>query len=327
MTQAHKDKRDANIRRYLLVALAKFGLSGRQWDVLAIIMDNTYGWEDKERARVNGRGSRLDRNTFRYDDIAEEVGCRFDSVSRAMRELIAAHIVIKYSSPTKTSDGVFGINSDPESWVKKASNRSAKTATNNASLVGKNRDQSRNIGRQKPRPIQAKTATNVAEKPDNHAVFQGSNVVINVDPPIVPQRGTEISPVSNSEFPTRGNPDQIPTVEEALANPSMPESKALSFAERAYTKRFARPLTSRERISLQTYLQASPNRGALLAIWLTNLEESAAQRTEKRRSPEGKRWLPRSPFKDLLAAAADDFADRKARRENRRDPSERPCAA
>ena len=103
---------------------------------------------------------RKDRNRFRYDDMAAKIGCSYDSVSRAMRELMQANIVHEYLPPSRSQPGTYGIVSDPSQWIRKPSDRSAKPRpmVPNWSAILR-------IIYGKTATNPGKTATNVSEKP------------------------------------------------------------------------------------------------------------------------------------------------------------------
>lgn len=293
-TPAYIDRRDAPLRRYLIRELVKLGLSGRLWDVLMVIADECYGWEDKERKAQGQRVPRKDRNDFSYQNLAEACDTTFEAVSHAMRELMKMGIVKEYRKPTRTKSGEYGIISDPSLWNVDSSR---KTATKN-----------RVFGREKPRRIPRKTATNDPKKPHGGAGLPMPNLdLINLDTPIVP-KGTEESPSFSVA---------VETYEQAVAHQSMAVDEAVIHASRAYTKRFARTVSKRESLDLQTFFSLSDFRGSLLAIWITALESAFNDRRERKADPDRQRYVARNPFADVYQFAADDYAERKAAQQDR----------
>lgn len=281
MKPAYQHTSNAPVRRYLLIELARFGLSGRQWDVVAIIMDDTYGWADKRR----GKGGRKDRNRFRYDDMAAKIGCSYDSVSRAMRELMQANIVHEYLPPSRSQPGTYGIVSDPSQWIRKPSDRSAKTATNGSELVG---NSAYNI-RQKPRPIPAKTATNVSEKPDNHAPGSSPNHNINQRSNLNPKvpRGDD---GSNSFF---------------------------EIARKAYLEQTGDDITRSEERSLQTFFELSPYKSSLLKLWLEAIPAAIEDRELRLDDPDRAPYVSARAYKDVRRIAGALYRKVKAAQQDR----------
>lgn len=307
LSPAYIDKRDAPVRRYLLVELARFGLSGRQWDVLAIIMDGTYGWADPDRVDPKTKKKRRrDRNWFRYEEMAAKLGCSYDCVARAMSELMKANIVKEYIPPTKSAPGTYGVISDPNLWVRKTKNGSAKTANNNPKKprkwVGKNRDQSG----QDCRPIGSNLPNNNAENADNHAGLPTPNEIINEitnETPIVP-RGDE--PVSSHPSETASDtPDAIPTT----APEALEQLAELYFAETG------RDLTRSERKKLARYLQLSPVVETLFKLWRNAIKATMTKRLQDLDNPERADWVGRSPFKHAHSDASDRYVRLKKRKE------------
>lgn len=276
---AHADTRNATIRRYLLRDLAKAGCTGNQMAILLIIMDECYGWLDKNSDDPKRRRDRAD---FDYEYLAQETELSYDAVSRAMRQLQDLGILHEYRAPTKITPGEYGIISDPSKWRpqkkrlvgkncdQKQTNRSAKTATNPE------------MGRQKLRPISKKTATNVPEKADNQAILEGSNI----DHEYRPEE-TPIIPLRDSEILDGGRSADLPrTPEEAMQNQAIPTDDAVTAAEKAFTKRSARPLRNFERSTLRTYFELQPKRGTLLAIWIRAVKPGVARHLAGKKTGE-----------------------------------------
>jgi hypothetical protein len=298
LSRAKTDTRNALVRRFLLLDLAKMKLSGRQWDVLAVIMDDTYGWQKPGQPdhRV-----RLDRNRFKMHTVALKADIPYKSACRALRELLAMNIVCEYSAPTKTEMGIYGINSDASTWVK-ASNSDDSSSKTRTNIRPQKRGRISDIRPQECGRIGTNTRTNVAEKPHNGAGLPMANIERNIEP----NTGEGVLGVN---FDT-----QISTVAEAVNADPMDRFAALNHAERNYFRRFGQSLSPAERSDLGDYFELSEHKNSLLAIWLEMLPSAFDERQAMRRDPERARYAKGSPYKLTRRMAGDRFAELKAKK-------------
>jgi hypothetical protein len=317
---AYEDKRDASVRRYLLRALRKCKLSGLQWDILAYIIEETYGWEDPDRkARGQKCLPRKDRNDFWYQEIAEEVEATWDAVSRAMRKLITMQILTEYSVASKIAPGCYGINSDPSTWIIPPRDRSAKLPTQKAPIRRPNCRPNTVFGRLKSVDFSDKLPTNVAEKADNQAVCEAPNLDnLDKDPPVVPQ-GTDHDGTDSEVLSGDPGYTLIETAAKALERQDMSIDEVMWQAEKHYSRRFVRDLDASkgEPRKLRSYFESSRFRGSLLSFWIGAMTPVFDARQLAKRQPQEQRYVPRSPFRDCLDRVQDVVAERKREAEIR----------
>ena len=111
-SKAHQDKRNTFVRSYLLEAIYRGDFIGAELKILFYLLRNTYGF------RVKKGGPQRDRVRVSYDEIATATNQHEKTVGRAMRALAKKNVVTVYDTPTRRtgSPGLFGINSDDETW-------------------------------------------------------------------------------------------------------------------------------------------------------------------------------------------------------------------
>lgn len=304
MSKAHADKRNATVRRYLLVDLARAGLSARQWDVLAIIMDETYGW--KKPGQTDHK-VRRDRNLFRYEDIADRIGCSYAAVCKAMRDLINRRIVEQYQAPTKTHPGEFGIQSDTSQWVRMSDSSSPKKTN----IPRHGRRGKSDIPHLQSVGMTSNSSRNVVEKLHNQAVCEVPNIDLNIE-----EENSVSEPGLNR--PLDVDPSEcFIAPPEVILDPLVALKMKLSFGDAMYQAResyhhyFSESLARWEVPDLQRFFSESQNRGVLLSAWLIALVKAETEREQK--TGQGER-VPERAFPRVMKLAYFEIKNAKKKR-------------
>lgn len=285
MSRAHEDKRDATIRRFLLRELAKRDLSGSCHAILLVIMDECYGWVDKESEDPRRR---RDRNKFSYSFLARETGLTYKTVCKAMQQLQALGIVREWETPSKKSAGVYGIISDFSKWS--APVRKSDIPTPKLPMENEGREK-RFLPQNSLPPnyltVREIRGRNVVNEPHNHAVFSVSNIDLNIDPtpnPIIFDGGEG----GYSEDPR----DILPTPPPVISDPLIARSakldmgQAMHSAREVYLDVFDQPVKKFEVTDLQNFFRRELPKGLLLAAWLNSITIIEVEREQ--RVAEGK---------------------------------------
>lgn len=112
MSKAHSDTRNTFVRNYLLEAICLGDFKESELKILFWLIRNTYGYRTKKG------GPQRDRVRVSYEEIAEGTSQHEKTVGKALRSLEKKNVVLAYEKPTRRngSPGIFGINSDDESW-------------------------------------------------------------------------------------------------------------------------------------------------------------------------------------------------------------------
>lgn len=119
MNKAHRYKANTYVRSYLLEAMAEADFKPSEFKVLIWLIRNTYGF------RVKKGGPQRDRVRVSYETIAEKTKQTEKTVCRAINRLQKLNVVFVYEAPISRTGtpGVFGINSDDDTWVLSARSR------------------------------------------------------------------------------------------------------------------------------------------------------------------------------------------------------------
>lgn len=113
MKKAHRFKANTFVRSYLMEAICREDFKLSEIKILIWLCRHTYGF------RVKKGGPQRDRVKATYERIARETQQHEKTVGRALRELRKKNVVFFYEDPIRRtgSPGVFGINSDDDTWV------------------------------------------------------------------------------------------------------------------------------------------------------------------------------------------------------------------
>lgn len=310
MSQAKEDIRNAPIRRYLLQALVKQGLSGTQWDCLAVIMDETYGWM---KPGQTNRSVRKDRESFDYQEMADRLGVSFKSISRSMGELIKRKIVTQFSPPTKTKPGVYGVQSETSKWLSKDDIRGQKCPPKT------------NMSRQKCPPIGTKVSTNRTKVSTNNRANPHeirAKTTLNQD---LNQDLNQLHVEGAVSSPVLGTIDELSLDEigEVISNPNsllkykhrISETQALQIAEGAYLRSFARSLSSKNRVSMEGFCRSRKTPFGFLAAFLIAVTATKQHRDRERANGLAKEF--KTPFAQIefkeFAAAVNRLKSKRER--------------
>jgi len=98
------------IANELLEAICKLNLSSTQWQVLMLIIRETYGYQRKECE-------------FGLSKIAEVTGADRGNISKALKALIYRNILTEYRKNESKSARILGLNKDFDSWQTVTTNK------------------------------------------------------------------------------------------------------------------------------------------------------------------------------------------------------------
>jgi hypothetical protein len=254
-------------------------------------MDETYGWQ--KPGQSNWR-IRKDRNEFSYEQLADDMEKSYRTVSRAMSALVSRKIVIQYRKPKKGQNGIFGINSETDEWI-----RSGKIGRQGCL------QKTSHIHRQGCPPILPTVSTKNAANP--HEQRDTARLILDLNP-ILCKGGYE----------NRSKTDSFATGEIVLiTDPTEARGSAIDFksaeasAAQAYLRAFALPLAEKEHRSLRQFLSIAPKSkfDSMLVLWLMAIPKAKESRAERKRDPERKRYVAKRPFNDVLQTAADLYQE------------------
>ena len=115
MANPHRDAGYTGIAHELILAMARVGFSGREWDVLMIILRETYGVHIKRAADPKKRWLKENELSSRY--ISWLTGLHDSAVRHVLRSLEKENVIVVTAGAGKPN--VYGINKHYEKWNRK----------------------------------------------------------------------------------------------------------------------------------------------------------------------------------------------------------------
>lgn len=308
------------LKNFLLEALIDGRLSQREMRILLALARRTYGWKEPGNPK-----RRMDRAPVSQSDLAEDTAMDPKHCSATLRSLIARNIVIAYEKGAGNRKGVYGIQSDTSAWIG-ASEDGPKWGQK--SPICKWGQKSPTCGSERalftdPKEPYLQCSTISSEASNGKGLrsepkVPKENIKETIKETPIPPEGV----LSVSVFPeSEDRIEPVTTVKQALSRQAMPIEEALAHAERIYTGRFATPFSPSERMTLATYFEVSPFRGSLLSFWIQSVPKADADRRERKREPEKRRYVAKSPFRDCHQLAAEMYADAMAAKERKVGPA------
>lgn len=308
------------LRNYLIEAMIDGRLSYRELRVVLALARATYGWIDPEK-----HGRRRDRADISQADVARMTGMTVKSVKPVIRTLMERNIITCYAPGAGRRKGIYGIQSDVDLWVEGPEKEDpigplegpirdgSQWALKRGPMVGPLEGP---ISGPKRGPLQASTIS--SEASDDKGLRPTPEAPKEIIKEIYKENYHEVLGVENA-FLTPPRYQPINDAKAAIArNADLTTEEALAQAERTYTAQFAVPFSPVERMTLETYFGVSPFKGSLLAFWLLALPKASEDRRKRKADPASRRYVAKSPFRDVHAAASELYTDTKAEIEARK---------
>lgn len=314
MSRAHEEPNFTPIKNYLAEAISEQGFSGIEMALLLRLSRLTYGYEEDKKSK-----RRYDRVCISYGKLASLIKRSERSVERAMKKLIKMNVILVHDRAKTVikTPGVYGINSDPSTWLSTDKSVGSSGADSTDKSVGSKNQ----ICRLNLPNLSVEIESQPRGCNDSAALKETSKETSKENPP-TPQ-GESDDDFFDQNLPLGSN--QVSTIDDVRGLPKDLTFIA-SFAQAdGFLRKFwsAACLSYIETESLKAYYAHNRDQYNPKQL-LGNILLAAQEESDRRAStpPDQHRYLGKPIAKTIAAAGPRLLAKRKAATEPQRPPAE-----